>query len=224
MAMRSKVTLKCPKCSQNMEVEQWSAINGDKNPQQKLKLLQGTLFQSACKNCGNPVTVGYPVIYHDTKQNYMIWLVYDDEEVSHVTDYFKKSKSYQTDPNNDDDEKVDPACRQRIVRSADALREKIMIFDSGLDDKIMEIMKLAYAQQAQRNLRSDNIAAAFFTNKDGEKLIELYTEKGKAFVSDVSRDIYRQLEDKYGSKASYAEDRVYLIDDVWAYELLRTMR
>ena len=99
-----------------------------------------------------------------------------------------------------------------------------MIFDSGLDDKIIEIMKLAYAKETQRILKDDNVAAAFFSNRDGEKRIELYTEKGKAFVSGASKKIYDELDDKYGGKASYAEDRVYVIDDVWALNLLRSMR
>ena len=99
-----------------------------------------------------------------------------------------------------------------------------MIFDSGLDDKMIEILKLAYAKEAQRTLRDDTIAAAFFSNRDGEKQIEMYTEKGRAFVSRVSKNIYDEIEDKYGGKASYAEDRVYIIDDVWALNLLRSMR
>ena len=222
MAMRSKVNFKCPKCGATVEAEQWTAVNGEKNPQQKLKILEGSLFKAACKNCGNESKIGYPMLYNDTKQNYMIWLVYDDEEVKHVTDYFKKSKNDIIEDENG--EVVDTDCRQRIVMSPESLREKIMIFDSGLDDKMIEILKLAYAKEAQRTLRDDNIAAAFFSNRDGEKQIEMYTEKGRAFVSRVSKNIYDEIEDKYGGKASYAEDRVYIIDDVWALNLLRSMR
>ena len=223
MAMRSKVNFKCPKCTTNVEAEQWTAVNGEKNPQQKLKILEGTLFKAKCKKCGHESSIGYPMLYNDTKQNYMIWLVYDEQEVKHVTDYFKKSKLEVSD-SDDSDETVDSQCRQRIVMSPEALREKIMIFDSGLDDKMIEILKLAYAKEAQRTLRNDNIAAAFFSNRDGEKRIEMYTEKGKAFVSNVSKAIYDEIEGKYGGKASYAEDRVYIIDDVWALNLLRSVR
>lgn len=222
MAMRSKVNFKCPKCGQTVEAEQWTAVNGDKNPQQKLKILEGSLFKAKCPKCGKETKIGYPMLYNDTKQNYMIWLVYDEEEVKHTTDYFKNSKNDLIEDENGD--VVDKDCRQRIVMSPEALREKIMIFDSGLDDKMIEILKLAYAKEAQRALRDDNIAAAFFSNRDGEKRIEMYTEKGKAFVSPMSRRIYEEIDDKYGGKASYAEDRVFIIDDVWALNLLRSMR
>ncbi len=217
MAMRDKVNIKCPDCGQNIEVEQWTAVNGDKNPQQKLKILKGTLFSFKCKKCGRDNVVGYPMLYSDPKENYMIWLVFDDEEVSHVTDYFKKSKNEF----NENGENVDPECRQRIVRDSHRLREKIMIFDSGFDDKIIEIAKLAYAQSAQRQIGDDRIAAAFFSSEDGENRIEMYTESGGALVSKLSKEIYDRLEDMYGGKASYAEDRVYAIDDVWALNLLR---
>lgn len=217
MAMRDKVKIQCPECGKSFEIEQWSAINGDKNPQQKLKLLNDTLFTAVCSKCGRTNTVGYPLLYSDPKMNYMIWLVFDNEEVKHITDYFRSSKTTVSE----DSEDIDKACRQRIVRDSHRLREKIMIFDSGFDDKIMEIAKLAYSQTAQRQLNNDKIAAAFFSNTNGENKIEMYTENGNAFVSVLTREIYDQLEDKYGGKASYAEDRVYIIDDVWALNLLR---
>ena len=216
MAMRDKVTVRCPSCGKSLEVEQWSAVNGDKNPQQKLKILNGTLFTVTCTKCGRENTVGYPLLYSDPKVNCMIWLVYDDDEVKHITDYYKASKTEISETNED----VDKECRQRIVRDAHRLREKIMIFDSNFDDKIIEIAKLGYAQSAQRQIGSEKIAAAFFSNEGGENRIEMYTESGQAFVSKLSRDIYNQLEDKYGGKASYAEDRVYVIDDVWAMNLV----
>ena len=218
MAMRNKIRIKCPKCLNPYDVEQWSAVNGDKNPQQKLKILNDTLFSASCPKCAKENRLGYPLLYSDPKQNIMIWLVFDDEEVRHITDYYKKSKTEISEDSDD----VDPQCRQRIVRDSDRLREKIMIFDSGFDDKIIEIAKLAYAQSAQRQLPNDKIAAAFFSNENAENRIEMFTESGSAFVSKFSRDIYDQLEYKYGGKASYAEDRVYLIDDVWALNLLRS--
>ena len=220
MAMKNKVSVQCPKCGKSFDVEQWTAINGDKNPQQKLKLLNETLFKSTCQKCGQENTVGYPLLYSDPKEKYMIWLVFDNDEVQHVTDYFKSSKNEINECGDD----IDIGCRQRIVRDSHRLREKIMIFDSGYDDKIIEIAKLAYSQTAQRQLNNDRIAAAFFSNAEGEHRIEMYTENGNTFVSKLSRDIYRQLEDKYGGKASYAEDRVYVIDDVWALNLLRVCR
>ena len=193
MAMRDKVTVRCPSCGKSLEVEQWSAVT--------------------CTKCGRENTVGYPLLYSDPKVNCMIWLVYDDDEVKHITDYYKASKTEISETNED----VDKECRQRIVRDAHRLREKIMIFDSNFDDKIIEIAKLGYAQ---RQIGSEKIAAAFFSNEGGENRIEMYTESGQAFVSKLSRDIYNQLEDKYGGKASYAEDRVYVIDDVWAMNLV----
>lgn len=220
MSMRNKVTVQCPKCKNNIEAEQWSAINGDKNPQQKKKLLDGTLFNIRCEKCGKVSAVGYPLLYNDTKSKVMIWLVFDDDEVKHVSDYYKSSKTELSE----DSEDIDKDCRQRIVRDSFRLREKIMIFDSGLDDKIVEIAKLAYARSAQMQCGNDKIAAAFFTNDAGENKIEMYTESGKAFVSKLDSEVYKDLCRKYGEKAEYAEDRVYVIDDVWALNLLRSIR
>ncbi len=218
MDVQPKVKIKCPQCGEDVEIEQWSAVNSEKNPEQKKKLLDGTLFQTKCEKCGKIITVGYPVVYHDSVGKCMIWLIYDDSEIQHIEQYFRQSKSESAE------KPVDRNCIERIVRTPESLREKIIIFDNALDDKIVEIMKLAYAKEVQRKLVNDNVIISFFSKQDENLQIEIYTEKGKAFVSPFSRDLYDQLNDKYGGKASYAEDRVFIIDDVWAYQLLRTMR
>ena len=215
MSMRDKVNIQCPKCGYSIEVRQWSSVNGEKNPGEKKKLLDGTLFSVKCKRCGHTAQVGYPLLYNDPAQKVMIWLVYDKDEVKHVTDYFKSSK------NSDGDNKVDRACRQRIVRDAFRLREKLMIFDSGLDDKIVEIAKLAFSQNVQKQHPKEKIAAAFFSNEGGENHIEIYSASGSAFTVALTQDVYKTLDDTYSGKASFAEDRVYVIDDVWALGLLR---
>ena len=219
MAMRSKVNFKCPKCRADVEAEQWSAVNGEKNPQQKSKIMDGSLFTAKCSACGKVTRIGFPMIYHDTEKNYMIWLVYEESEIKHVVDYFKSSK---TDPQKDENgESVDANCRQRVVLSPDQLREKIMIFECDLDDKIIEIMKLHYAKQVQLTLKDgDEVAAVFFSNNNGDKKIEIFTKNGKAWSAPALMDIYNKIENQYGGKASYAEDRVFLIDDDWAAALV----
>ena len=215
MSIRDKVNINCPKCGYSIEVSQWSSLNGEKNPAEKKKLLEGTLLTVKCKRCGHTARVGYPLLYNDPSQNIMIWLVYDNDEVKHVTDYFKSSK------NKDGDDKVSRECRQRIVRDEFRLREKIMIFDSGLDDKIVEIAKLAFSQNVQKQNPKAKIAAAFFSNEGGEDHIEIFSADGSAFTVKLTEDIYKTLDDTYSGKASFAEDRVYSIDDVWALNLLR---
>ncbi len=222
MSMRNKVTVNCPKCGKAFEVEQWSAINGEKNPVQKAKLLDGTLFNIKCEGCGKETTIGYPVLYNDTKNKIMIWLVFDDKEIEHVTDYYKSSKTELSEYNED----IDKDYRQRIVRDSFRLREKIMIFDSGLDDRIVEIAKIAYIQSAQQQCGSDKIAAAYFTNGEssGEFKIEMYTEGGKALVARLTKNFYDDLACRYGSKAECDEDRIYIIDDAWAIDFLKNFR
>ena len=217
MAMRNKIRIKCPKCLNPYDVEQWSAVNGDKNPQQKLKILNDTLFSASCPKCAKENRLGYPLLYSDPKQNIMIWLVFDDDEIGHIRSYYKTCKT-QSDENG---KTVDKECRLRIVRNTYQLREKIMIADCGLDDKMVELAKLAYAKSTQQANSGEKIAVSFFSSESGNNRIEMYCESGKAFVAVLSDEVMKKLEDKYGGKASYAEDRVYIIDDVWALDLIR---
>ena len=217
MSMKDKINIQCRRCGKSIEVNKWSAVNGDKNPDLKEKILSGELFTAKCKSCGNVSQLGYPMVYNDPTENIMIWLVFDDDEIGHIRSYYKTCKT-QSDENG---KTVDKECRLRIVRNTYQLREKIMIADCGLDDKMVELAKLAYAKSTQQTNSGEKIAVSFFSSESGNNRIEMYCESGKAFVAVLSDEVMKKLEDKYGGKASYAEDRVYIIDDVWALDLVR---
>lgn len=219
MSMRDKVQISCPSCSHQFEVERWSAINGSLNPVQKAELLDGSLFFAQCPDCGKKFMLGYPVVYNDTENKVMIWLVFSRKEIVYVTDCYNDSKNEF----DEFDERIDESYKRRIVLSPDRLREKIMIFDSGLDDKIVEIAKIAYANSAKQQLGGDEIAEVYFTSghSDGENRLEMFTKGGKAVTAILSKNVYDDLEKRYGSKACFSEGTVYVIDESWAINLLK---
>jgi hypothetical protein len=53
----------------------WDSLNSDLDPDAKQKLLDGTLFQYKCEKCGHEASVAYDILYHDMKNNTMVYLV-----------------------------------------------------------------------------------------------------------------------------------------------------
>jgi hypothetical protein len=124
----------CPKCNRSSNFTIWQSVNVTLNPDLKDKLLTGELLLFICPFCKFSQKVGYSILYHDQKKEYMIWYLpanhksqmqYDNRELRQVA-------------------KMMPNYTLRLVPSFDQLVEKIIIFEYGFDDRAMEILKHDY--------------------------------------------------------------------------------
>ena len=58
-------TIKCPNCQQEGTYMVWQSINVDLNPDQKQRVMDGSIFSWQCPHCGKQYNVLYPFLYHD---------------------------------------------------------------------------------------------------------------------------------------------------------------
>lgn len=122
----------CPECGTEVDYQVWDSINVDLDPELKEKLLSGEIYEWVCPNCGKKFSLPYDTLYHDMKHQFMIF--YSPFE-------------------NDDDSKYQPLKIPRqpfgldenyTIRSVYGhlnLREKITIFEAGLNDVAIERLK-----------------------------------------------------------------------------------
>lgn len=122
MSKKVNDVIKCPKCKEQINYERWVSINSNINPEQKKILLSGTFGEVICPNCGVKSYLEYNFLYHDMQEKYMI-SVYDDYTDA-LSEFFPIG-----------------GYRYRHVERIGDLVEKINIFDAGLNDIVMEIMK-----------------------------------------------------------------------------------
>ena len=121
----------CPKCSHDNDVKIFKTVNATTDPQFKEALLSGKLFSFHCANCGYDAALRYPVLYNDMKNRFMVYYIPDIER-DRITDEYLESEYGDLGD-----------VTRRIVGSYNELKEKIHIFESGLDDRAMEIAKIA---------------------------------------------------------------------------------
>lgn len=127
MTLSSKVPVKCPKCGNVWEHEVWDSIDTDSIDKKiDQKIMDWEFFVYKCPSCNSKTEVWTPLLYSDRERNFMI--------------YFIPDKTQKIDLNT---WKIKLWLRNRIVRTPQDLREKIMIFSDWLDDGIMEILKLS---------------------------------------------------------------------------------
>jgi hypothetical protein len=59
------VQLTCPNCRSPMQAQVFTLVDAARQPELKARLLSGQLNAGVCGNCGYPVMIAAPLIYHD---------------------------------------------------------------------------------------------------------------------------------------------------------------
>lgn len=162
----------CPKCNHDNELKVFKTVNATTDPQLREKLLGGQLFNFQCVGCGYEATLKYPVLYNDMKNRFMVYYIPDFDR-----DKVEDSGLEQEYEDLDD-------ITRRVVRSFNELKEKIHIFESGLDDKAVEIVKVALSGVAEKRT-GEKINCGYFSKYSKDEGVIGFT----FFVGDDNRQL-----------------------------------
>ena len=125
--------ISCPKCGAEVKTQMWSGINAEVNPNLRMEVLDEVLFDWTCPECGYEAQLAYPCLYHDKSRKFMVYVVPNgnsrDLQSINVKEVFPQLRDV----------------RKRVVTSLAELKEKVLIFEAGLDDRAVELVKLALA-------------------------------------------------------------------------------
>ena len=160
----------CPKCEAESDFVIWDSINTMLNPEMKDKILNGEAFKWECPHCGHKMKVLHHILYHQMEDDIMIYYVPGDK-----TEAIELMKGIFRDVDGGIlalEEELKPFAnyRNRVVGTPNELIEKIQIFDEGLDDRVIELMKLNIVGTLQENDSNLSIKEfLFMANKDGKR-------------------------------------------------------
>lgn len=195
-----KMIYTCPQCGCSYPVTLYRSIDVRQRPDLKRKLLEGSLYEAICTKCGYVSPLLYACIYIDASRHFMIHLA-DDEAGMHVFDQMPLSVYVL-----------------RIVKDWNDMREKIVLFDRGLDDRVVEIMKYIRRQQLQEKNPELAIESIYYQPQDGGKFIVLGRERAIATIR-FDRALYRAVQKQVVSQMDLETTPAVLIDATWAKEV-----
>lgn len=122
----------CPNCNHEQELHVTPTVNVTLDPDMKEKVLSGEIFLFTCENCGFSGFAGFPFIYEDKETNggFLIYMEpgCEDREVGVDGDVA--------------DQVLLQNMTMRLVTNINELKEKIFIFEAGLDDRVVELFKM----------------------------------------------------------------------------------
>lgn len=221
MADVKKRKMVCPKCYKEFEMDVWDKIEIPYDAQQKEQVMKNTLFRVQCPGCQTELPVSYDFEYNDLERKYMIWMVPKilDSEKARIMAYNKRLETDKTL------RLAQGGYRYRLVRTANELREKVFIFDEGLDDRFIETMKLAYVPVIRKNIAEDNkILDIFFDkNANGRYQWVVILDKHKPMVLNIDMNIYHDMREKLWDIAEAKTMKGFaMIEAHWALDVMNT--
>lgn len=205
--------LQCPVCEETSQRDIPFYINTQLHPHLVQALLANELYLFICPNCGAKRQIEIQMVYHDPIDQTLILVL------PGVTRDIDNSEAYLQRLLPDKSLNLDNY-RLRIVPNMAGLIEKIQIFDFGLNDKVVEIVKLLSDGLLAQEHPDHKVQARFFyTQKDQPKLLYI-TDKGQ-FIADFNDSLVDFADDKYKKlNEPEALGEFQMIDGNWAIQML----
>ncbi len=177
MSTEMQKDIVCPQCGRVQKLEMTVSVNSEENPEIRRDILREGIFDWECLSCGYTAQMAYPLLYHDPKHGFMVAL--------------------RPSPSVGKAEAV-PAVRGlrlRSVKSPQELKEKILIFEAGLDDVAVELVKNAITTVIHKSF--SGALHAFFCAMDGEEMRFAIFVRGRTepVYQTTQASVYRQSQE-----------------------------
>lgn len=200
----------CPSCGHIFREEFNTAVFSD--TVEREAILRNDFGEVTCPACNHKFILNYRFVYTDDDLKYMI--INDPKFVDSSSRLALVSSFKLLDAVRKNEAK-----KFRRVMTADIkdLREKILIFEAGLDDKVVEIMK--YILLESDDLAIDHDDVKDFTY-DGLDSFIIKTKTGDVMNLPFVREVYDRIDESY---SKYFDEKVDLVDKAWAYNFLKNL-
>lgn len=217
MSEKVKRNITCPKCGDIKETTLLCSVNASSlNDAHKL-IFDDRFFEWTCEKCGETRQLLHPLLYNDIKNRTMVYYIPNVDRRQLVDDRLETEFPELND------------VKKRVVPTVNALKEKLYIFDLGLDDMAVELTKLAVAELIAKSQKI-HVTEGYLSAYDEEANtigFEFFVgETGKPFLQSTRIEVYtRSLEIVQTYFADEDNRKGFIaIDRRWAKEALAQYR
>lgn len=172
----------CPACSAEFKVKLFASINVSVSPELKGPLLDGSLFDHDCPKCGKLSRFGTVLLYHDMERRFHVWLRPEGDAPEPAV-----ASMFECGP-------VGEGYRLRWVEQAYELADKVRVLDAGLDDRLVELVKVWMLRRTE-DLDVPLVYARLATSRE---CIEFHTSDGGTL--SASFDQFARLREHFARK------------------------
>lgn len=199
----------CPSCYKKDNIKIYEAIDSTDIAARK-RLLDGSLFTWRCPKCNYRTNTVFNLLYKNEERHFMVYLAADGDAIGMRNAMDKIEKDFnKLSPSKD----IRYNMARRIVLTSNELREKVMIFEAALDDRIIEIMKCFYMSAVIENSDMQIVECLFNIDKD-QWSFEFIAMDGRIFSTPIRKELYEDFEREY--KDCLGEENEYFVHSTYA--------
>ena len=185
MSINAKQNIKCPECGQMSDITVWSSITVKDSPDLKADLLHGKINIFRCPSCSQVRLMPTPMLYHDEEKRLMISFTPCNDPVLKEQLYENVERSSKE---SGELEKLE-GYNLRFITDYNELLEKLLIFDSGLNDKAIELIKLMILMQDVEKAEQRNCRFGKLENDTLEFMVTDFIEN-QVYTTSVPKQSY----------------------------------
>lgn len=208
----NKFKLRCPQCGDNFEDELNTAVfaQGD----ERRDILEESFARVTCPSCGHTFRANYTFAYTDDDIKFMIINDPKFVDLQYRLAFLSSLKLLDKKRKDEADNFV-----IRMSKSLTEVKEKIIIFESFLSDKAIELMKYIILESEQFDLSYDDVASFTYEDDGNFKII---SKDGRVMKLRFIKEIYDKVLKQY--EKYFKETEGQMIDRNWAYEFLKKIK
>ncbi len=211
---QSKISFKCPSCGKESDYTVYTEIDSEKDAELAALAADGSIFKMKCGSCGHEETLSYATVYINKKKNFMVSLVpgIRAEVASEVFDEQKRTSHGNL---------LSKDYLYRMTPAAPFFAEKVRVFETGRDDRVIELCKYFVFAEVMKQMPSERIVAVFYNVDGDEEKIDLVCEGNKILRADFNDGMYTAVKEKFENNAAVLGGKgPFVIDNKWAADIV----
>ncbi len=170
------------------EITVWNSITVEDSADLKTDLLSGRVNMFHCPSCSHTALMPTPVLYHDAQKRLMISFTPCSDAVLSEQLY---ENVCETSRESGELEKLS-GYNLRFITDYNELLEKILIFDNGLNDKAVEVIKLMILMQEPE--KAEQRMCRFGKTENGNIEFMVHDKKeNQIYTSAVPQKSYDEI-------------------------------
>ena len=193
MSLTSEESIKCPQCGKESTMTMFRTIDMQTSPNLKAKVLNGEIFQFQCPHCHYKGMINYGLLYEDVEKHLMVYYAKTEEEYNNALQTIAKNRQDKAQEGDEVQKMMAQVAKEfsiRVVRSQGDMAEKVAIAEAGYDDRLIELLKVFWGNQAlQQGIRFDH---AYFVRGKGTQLdaVQLFdSQTGQSRAIEFNKSV-----------------------------------
>ena len=206
-----QVEIPCPQCGKSFEFDAWTLVNAKENPDAVPRIIDGSICEFVCPNCGYSAHLAHPCLYIDPDRATCIYSVIDDS---------MKRKAIEMFADPDNEAAAISTCR--IVEDRLDLAEKVLILSHGLDDRPIELLKFGIrgSLKLQGLADIDDDVVVRLEDYDGEDTLSFSVNCNEEHFSVDMELAAMEIFSEALNDSTVADDQPFFVDQSWGERTL----